>query len=488
MKKYIFIFLMVLIQIIQAGNYRFEKRGKFFNNFIKNKKHTRSYIKAPHASSGWNTIDWNILWTFEFYVEPEAFIELSPFLNINSISEWGHWDGWLKHTYNENFFGSYSRYIYIITNEGKLTEYTALLKGDDVSPWENWDKYVFEYDANGNITNETNQEWNDLDSMWADFFKRSYIYNTSGTLTEAVFYDKNSNNNWIESEKSVYQYNSTPSMNGISLQEKISNDWIEYVKIVINYGTNGKITELIYYEHEEEYGEKTAFNYNSSNKITDYTISLLNVADSTWLPDYNVSMSYDPNGDYGEVITQVMDTVKSTWINYNKFVYTYNANKNMNEEIVQEWSDLSADWANVIKNVHTYNSRNNPNTFVSNEWNESTLQWEQVDYTATITYEYTNSIIPDNFSGYLNPLMRLTNRNGNIKVTLNGRPGKSDVMKVYDLHGRLIYSMKPVWTDNKTVYSWDISDANGKTVSPKVYLLAVRQDEKLFTQKIILSH
>ena len=107
MKKYAFIFLMVLLQIIHAGNSRFEKRGKLLNYFIKNKKYTRSYIKAPHASTGWNTIDWGILWTLELYVEPEAYFELSPFLNINDISEWGHWDGWLKHTYEENFFGSY---------------------------------------------------------------------------------------------------------------------------------------------------------------------------------------------------------------------------------------------------------------------------------------------------------------------------------------------------------------------------------------------
>ncbi len=487
MKKCALIFLIVLIQIIYAGNYRFEKRGKFFNSLFKNKKHTRSYIKAPHASSGWNTYDWGILWTLELYVEPEAFIELSSFLTINDISEWGHWDGWLKHTYDENFFGSYSRYVYMITNEGKLTEYIAFMKEDDVSPWEYWDKYVFEYKANGKILTETNQGWNDLDSTWVDFFKRSYVYNTSGTLTEAIFYDVDSNNNWIESEKSMYSYNSTPAMNGISLLEKISNDWIEYGKGIINYGTNGKITELIYYEYEKEYGDKTTFMYNTSNKITGYTASLLNVGDSTWLPDYNVSMSYDPNGDYGEVITQVMDTVKSTWINSNNFFYSYDENKNMSEETVLSWSDEVVDWVNSTKTSYTYNTRNNPDKALNYEWNESTQQWDQVDYTETITYEYTNSIIPDNFTGYLNPLMQVTNRNRNLQVSLKGRFGKNDAMKVYDLHGRLICSMKPLWVNNKSVYTWDISDKNNKTASPQVYLLAVRNNEKLLTQKIVLS-
>ena len=310
MKKYTFIFLMVIFHILHAGNSRFEKRERFFNHFIKNKKHTRSYIKAPHVSTGWNTVDWGILWTLEFYVEPEAFIELSTLLNINDISEWEHWDGWLKHTYDDNFFGSYTRWVYTLTNEGILTEYIAYMKEDEVSPWENFDKWVFEYDANGTITNETNQEWSIFDSTWVNFLKRSYIYNTSGTLTEAIMYDVDSNNNWIESLKSVYQYSSTPAMNGISLQEKISNDWIEYGKGIINYGTNGKIIELILYDYDFEYGEKTEYTYNPSNKITSYTISLLDISDSTWVPDYNVSMSYDPNGDYGIVITQAADLLQ----------------------------------------------------------------------------------------------------------------------------------------------------------------------------------
>ena len=476
---------MIFLQILHAGNSRFEKRGKFFQNFFKNKKHTRSYIKTLQMSSGWNTLDCSILPAMEFYVSPEAFIELSPFMDINSLSEWEHWDGWLKHTYEENFFGSYSRYIYTITNEGKLTEYSALIKEDAASPWENWDKNLFTYNANGNITNEIIYDWDDIDSTWVNSMKRSYTYNASGTLTEGIIYEWDTD--WVEYEKATYHFNATAKIDEIKLFSIAVDDWVEYGRILIDYGANGKIAGFVYYDYEYESGDKTVFNYNTSNKITDYTSYLLDVADSTWLPDYHVTMSYDPNGDYGEVITQEMDTEKSTWIYLDKFIYTYDVNKNMSDETVFYWSDEALGWVSSTKTVYSYNTRNNPENFIGYEWNESTLQWDLVEYTATITYEYINSIIPSNFTGYLNPLMQVTNRNGNIQVHIDGRPGKSDAMKVYDLHGRLIYSMKPVWRNNKNVYTWDISDKNNKTTSPRVYLLAVKQDEKLLTQKVILS-
>jgi len=94
--------------------------------------------------------------------------------------------------------------VYEYNAAGNVTMSASYGWDDDTNDWRGWEQYDYLYDdATEELTTLISYYWED--NEWIESYKYEYEYDTSGNMTVSVSYNWE-NNGWVEAEKYEYMY------------------------------------------------------------------------------------------------------------------------------------------------------------------------------------------------------------------------------------------------------------------------------------------
>jgi len=191
----------------------------------------------------------------------------------------------------------------------------------------NTDKFKEEYfyDVNGNLISVNGYWWENPSNQYINEYIQEASY--SGTLLSSVTQRNWENNQWRNSYKEEYTYNSYNNLtNTVStLWDTISMQWVSYSRYDYSYDTNMNRSVRLYWVWDNDQwsnNEKTTYIYDTSGNMVLYTNYNWNNSTSTWLQSYKGEYTYD-------VLNRPILTILSgsetgdQWTNSRKIDYTY---------------------------------------------------------------------------------------------------------------------------------------------------------------------
>lgn len=478
MKKYCLICLLILVQIVSAKNNMDETRKHVLSqNALSNNHFFHPYLKNEQADSCWQLIDWQVIMYLTEYLEPVDFYFPSPyqyFLNIQNISEWGHWNGWRSHTIRHD---NNTMFTYHFDSKGNLQEAIQ----DNIEAFPRDTRYIYKYDGNINIMEKMKQRRDNNNSNWVSTVKITATYNINRKINENIQYNWNKIDSiWEMAYKTTYSYLQNNKISEVvSLQFDNNNRYpLFFFKYI--YNQDELISEILWKSYEYD-TTKFIYSYSSNNKVD--TCTELYLEKNIWLLISRKLNKYDTSGNISEQYEQKWDTVSNSWKDISKEVYNYNSGSNIIELIRRNWDESLNNWENRKRLSYSYNSDGNPDTSIYYDWDSVNQQWGLAD-NICITYTDSNAIINNNALHNKNYPISIIQQNGIVKFILNSTAGENDRLNVYDLQGRLVYSTVPQKFKNKSIYTWDLTKRN-MTFSNKVYIITIQYQGQLLTNKII---
>lgn len=194
-----------------------------------------------------------------------------------------------------------------------------------------------------------NYTWND--EQWQAESKESYKYDNLGRVIE-VYTSIRENNEWIESQKGVYEYyGETDNLKKVSVMAAPMGTYIQFAVMDLKYDQNWKILEQ--------------------------TLTVL--IPNPFLSDTKIEYKWN-NDLMTEIITYDKDG--SEWVNNSKSAYNYdNMNELPAEEIQYVWE--GGQWVESFKNVHEYGANDSLSLITGYTWDSG--EWVNSNKTA---FEY----------------------------------------------------------------------------------------------------
>lgn len=221
------------------------------------------------------------------------------------------------------------------------------------------------------------QEYDTLNLSWKTTMVDKFTYNAQGKNTSYISYDWSDVTNKIEPEyKYEYAYNS----NGL-LAEYHSFDWdtlntvaqwVETMKYIDTYNSNGQVTEDIYYYRDDDVNQllpssKTTYTYDAAgNQVTEISY-MWDDETNNWALYSKIENTYDSNGNLLTMENSIY-MGESTWMLYMKEVNTYDSQGRPTQGISSRFNYATYSLGNTDKVVYTYNSSGENTLVVNYKW------------------------------------------------------------------------------------------------------------------------
>lgn len=192
-----------------------------------------------------------------------------------------------------------SRSTYTYDNYGYQTQSIYQYYNSQTSSWENSVQYLDSYDAQHNNIQETSQQWKK--NSWRNNFQVLTTFNSQNRITASVYQE------W----------------------DTLTNSWKNILKISsINYGSNGKLssfTALEWYNNNWVNSSRTGFTYNSSGFQTmqldeEWT-------GTSWGNSFRSTYTYDAANNLINQTYEEWDAL-SAWVIQSKNTFTYDSHNN----------------------------------------------------------------------------------------------------------------------------------------------------------------
>ncbi len=237
--------------------------------------------------------------------------------------------------------------------------------------------------------------YNGFNDEWRPLTKRTFTYKENMKPLEYI-QQKSMGDNWSNSSKYIYAYNSNDSLACLTEMEGNLNDFYNSRLTSLLYDEQGNITERLtenWYSDAWENHSKFTYEYNSMRNLTllfyqtwdgsewintqktiftylnDTLLSeqlIQNWADSIWTNVQKVKFEYDNNGNLKEQKTSLWDSVD--WADNNRETREYNDKGNLAEVVYDTWN--SENWENTGKNLYTYNDKDLVVEIVNMQWSD----------------------------------------------------------------------------------------------------------------------
>lgn len=222
-----------------------------------------------------------------------------------------------------------------IFGQDKLT--SSLNEIYNGTTWERSSKTTYEYNSNKDLTSETYHSWDSNTSTWKLNSKESFAYNNANKIISETYENYDFSSGAVtQSYKTTYSYNSNNQISTSTSQELENGVWVNEDRNIFSY-TNNKITGFV---SEKWNGTSWAYvisgnnndpsirgvvNYGTNGFISENIYEEWN--GTSWDLDARELYSYDVNNNLVE--NQSEDWTGTAYVNDYKIEYTYDANGNL---------------------------------------------------------------------------------------------------------------------------------------------------------------
>lgn len=253
----------------------------------------------------------------------------------------------------------------IISEDNKILLTESVKQNWDGEQWIDAWQYAYEYGSNNKVISLTYSTW--YETNWNPYWQTLTTYNDTNKKIIEVINQRWDGEHWLPNSKSVMDYDENLEMNEV-INYLYDNQWIESSKMLYTYDTTeyinlnndtiikttDQITQLwngFWVDHEKNSTSyiKMAKKYFPAESVTQtYYLSY-------WADKSKMLYKYDSLFNLTEHVRQVPGT--EDWVNEKRNVYKYDR-KNPTEDLYQEWGGTGDDtgWKNVNIHQKTYNA------------------------------------------------------------------------------------------------------------------------------------
>ncbi len=295
------------------------------------------------------------------------------------------------------------------------------------SQLENDQKRVYEYDSQHNFTLREDYSWDANGNIWQIDSRIVRVFDSNNNLTERTsYFNWNSSNNtfdsgnrlvntilnnqvmevlvselnasqiWENSEKHVYNYNSSNELEEIVYSELVAGQWIIVQRNRSTFDSNGNETLRTLDDYSNgnwSPNNKIEYVHNTNNDITKLTKS--NFQNGSWIYEFRYNFAYLANGLEEESILDFW--INNSWFPLNKFGNTYDNLLNHSESLL--YNSSGPIWSISVKEIYTYNN-GFPFSELISPFNEYTFRHQRLVDTIKIFDQSSSQFIVDGVQEY----------------------------------------------------------------------------------------
>ena len=178
------------------------------------------------------------------------------------------------------------------------------------------------------------------------------------------------NNDWADTTKYIYNYDSSGRGIKIICQILQNNAWMNYARDTTTYDMNGHPVEdviQIWQNNTWVNDDRYTYTYDANGRLTKYF-------EEDWVPNYWIYISrdtiaYDMNGRETEDVYQYLVSDPfgaSGWVTISRHAFTYDANGRLTIDVYQFW--INHAWSNWSRDTIAYNMNGRPADDVFQIW------------------------------------------------------------------------------------------------------------------------
>jgi len=247
------------------------------------------------------------------------------------------------------------------------------------SSWQNDSSQVLTYNQDNLLSERRIRDW--IGSQWIDECRYLYEYDQllrTNTQTFQVYFS----NTWIDSIQKIYDYNSQGLVSTITTYHWNNSAWENWELMTSTY-SNGQILQDVYQNWSDsswENSNRTYYEYYTNSIHTTFDLWLFGV----WINLLCIVINYDSNGYISELKIQLWVPFVG-WENLARTLFTRDNYFNIIEGLTQNWDFDISDWINYSRVKTIYNSYNLPKLDLTELWTENN-SWEY-DFQSTHIYD-----------------------------------------------------------------------------------------------------
>jgi hypothetical protein len=213
---------------------------------------------------------------------------------------------------------------------------------------------VFSYE-NGIYTN-LQQVY--IDNQWINTIKILYQYDSQHNLTEELEQDWVSGQ-WKNTGKYTYTYDAQNNITSYVQQLPESEEWNNLWQEIYIYDAQNKLIEIIaqYYDDTEQWKDngRIVVTYDSQNNSTEMLYQYLR--DGEWMGNEKEILTYDAQNNVIEKLGQYLGD--EGWSTGDRVIYTYDSRNNRTSELWQYYWEEYDLWGNWELSTYSYDENNN---------------------------------------------------------------------------------------------------------------------------------
>ena len=317
------------------------------------------------------------------------------------------------------------------------------LWNEDIMDWENSTRVVIDLDGN-NLLESITYNW--IGNTWIPATRTTGNYDNN-FLAESITEDWNSdNNNWINNERSTYEYNANNLPEIDTIFTWSNNDWLEEKRSISEYNPNGSLSTNTRYSWD--------------------------VMTSNWVNDDRTLFTYNTAYFLIEQERQDWDILTETWVENHLDESIYDANDNVEESINSEWNETTMMYEPKTRSLRTHNAEGFPIEVISQNfvgvWVNSTRTHNT--YPPCATLSNTISEIKTEIKVYPNPTTEFLN--------IDFKNEGSYTISIYDLNGKQLFNRI------STAQNFKLNVAH---FSKGIYILKISNSSKNTAHKLIIN-
>lgn len=452
--------LILLILILSISS--------FSKDFQETKRsEVRRNHKVRSMEQHWSEIDW---WTLYGDADDEyRFITMENVKNFNGVKNNG-WDMtfWYDSslgikgeetsvtindientiTFLKREFDKQGNVIEVIDSAVLVYDMAGVLKE---YYWQENDKVEYFINNTTNLIDSTVfYSYNELTEDWEMDGKEIFTYKEDDLLTYANYTWTNGSQSWHENFNERYVYNSAGLLDSL-----IEDYGSQYISI---------------YSYSEDYKSDTCLEYKKSFNPDDVRLmyKFINTKDSNDRDSAWTFYMYDADLD--------------SFFADDQIVYTYTNEGNIKEYINVEYVDSVDQFIPTWKEEYIYDDQNKPIGFKNFICEDG--QWIDKEDVFTVSFKGSTPISFSNFKNFPDiQNIKVVQNSTKYSLVFNTKNKNLKNMKLFDMKGRLIKSLKPTYDGNKVSYN-----LNKEFVSKgRIYLLMLNVDGKNYTRSLLLK-
>lgn len=324
--------------------------------------------------------------------------------------------------------------------------------------------------------------WDETNNQWVNSEKTDYTFNDNESLTSSYVFSWDADQNyWRDNRKLDITYDN----NGyyefyIYLKWNVDlNRWDNYWKEETDYDANGNLLLLVSWDNDDLnewiYNYKEEHTFNTEGLKETSIIYFWEIQFNDWRPNDKEEYSHNGSGllieklqyfwngvnwvlqtntEYTYTITDKIDyqvtfiLFYDEWINNSKIDFDYDANDNEILYFRSDWDDNQ--WINEYKRESIFDNNNNMTSQTASLWNETNNEWVY-SWKRESNYDENNHLI--------------MNSNYNWSTDLQIWIGTSKYESIYNDEEKVDIRIYYVWNDNTNEWTLDEKEFLYRTIT-----------------------